>query len=226
DIIESQRSENVKEGVGYNAVPPPTANPYCSPKKDFSWTGLLEFADDTVTDYTERPKTDKVETIKKPAVEGLMMGICAVEEEESTSRKSTTQQIFSRAVEQKNFMQEYLPLANGKSRPIRADKQGEPEVEGLMMGICVVEEKESTSQKSTTQQIFSRAVEQKIFMQEYLPLANGKSRPIRADKQGEPEKSQVMENPKKCMNNVRDQKAMNKKHAHRNKTQGIEGVIK
>nr|GFB41297.1 ubiquitin hydrolase [Tanacetum cinerariifolium] len=51
-----------------------------SPKKDLSWTGLPEFADDTVTDYrrpsptietdkaTERPTTDKVKTAKKPAV--------------------------------------------------------------------------------------------------------------------------------------------------------------
>nr|GFD63614.1 hypothetical protein [Tanacetum cinerariifolium] len=34
DIIESQRSENVKEGVGYNVVPPPAADLYLSPKKD------------------------------------------------------------------------------------------------------------------------------------------------------------------------------------------------
>nr|GFB30929.1 hypothetical protein [Tanacetum cinerariifolium] len=71
-IIESQRSENVKEGIGYNVVPPPAANLYHSPKKDLSWTGLPEFADDTVTDYSdkpaERPTTDKVETAKKPAV--------------------------------------------------------------------------------------------------------------------------------------------------------------
>nr|GFD37707.1 hypothetical protein [Tanacetum cinerariifolium] len=33
-IIESQRSEKVKEGVGYNAVPPPAADLYLSPKKD------------------------------------------------------------------------------------------------------------------------------------------------------------------------------------------------
>nr|GFC94289.1 hypothetical protein [Tanacetum cinerariifolium] len=36
DIIESQRSEKVKEGVGYNAVPPPAADLYLSPKKDLS----------------------------------------------------------------------------------------------------------------------------------------------------------------------------------------------
>nr|GFB12265.1 hypothetical protein [Tanacetum cinerariifolium] len=44
DIIESQRSDKVKEGVGYNVVPPPAADLYRSPKKDLSWTGLPEFA--------------------------------------------------------------------------------------------------------------------------------------------------------------------------------------
>nr|GFD37307.1 hypothetical protein [Tanacetum cinerariifolium] len=67
-IIESQRSDKDKEGVGYNVVPPPTADLYRSPKKDLSWTGLPEFTNDTVTDYTERPTTNKVETAKKPAV--------------------------------------------------------------------------------------------------------------------------------------------------------------
>nr|GFD42866.1 hypothetical protein [Tanacetum cinerariifolium] len=42
-----QRSDQVKEGVGYNAVPPLAADLYRSPKKDLSWTGLPEFADDT-----------------------------------------------------------------------------------------------------------------------------------------------------------------------------------
>nr|GFC57887.1 hypothetical protein [Tanacetum cinerariifolium] len=72
---ESQRSENVKEGVGYNAVPPPAANLYHSLKKDLSWTGLSEFADDTVTDYSRPSPTveststeDKDESVKKPAV--------------------------------------------------------------------------------------------------------------------------------------------------------------
>nr|GFB95539.1 hypothetical protein [Tanacetum cinerariifolium] len=49
NIIESQRSEKVKEGVGYNVVPPAAADLYLSPKKDLSWTGLPEFVDDTVT---------------------------------------------------------------------------------------------------------------------------------------------------------------------------------
>nr|GEV31141.1 reverse transcriptase domain-containing protein [Tanacetum cinerariifolium] len=112
-LIGSQRSDKIKEGLGYSAVPLPPAQIYSPPKKDMSWTGLLEFADDTITDYTrpspsvesnpndlqysssfasktgasdstilskptikfvkavdrpaERPKTNKVETIKKPA---------------------------------------------------------------------------------------------------------------------------------------------------------------
>nr|GEX69930.1 hypothetical protein [Tanacetum cinerariifolium] len=55
-LIESQRSDKVKEGVGYNAIPPP-ADLYLSPKKDLSWTGLPEFVDDTVTDYSRPSPT-------------------------------------------------------------------------------------------------------------------------------------------------------------------------
>nr|GFD49736.1 hypothetical protein [Tanacetum cinerariifolium] len=57
DIIESQRSEKVKEGVGYNAVPPPTADLYLFPKKDLTWNGLPKFMDDTVTDYSRPSPT-------------------------------------------------------------------------------------------------------------------------------------------------------------------------
>nr|GEU70163.1 hypothetical protein [Tanacetum cinerariifolium] len=46
-----KRSDKSKEGLGYTAIPPPTAQLYFSPKKDLSWTGLPECADDTVTDY-------------------------------------------------------------------------------------------------------------------------------------------------------------------------------
>nr|GEZ24148.1 hypothetical protein [Tanacetum cinerariifolium] len=51
-LIGSQRSDKIKEGLGYSVVPPPPAQVYSPPKKDMSWTGLPEFADDTVTDYT------------------------------------------------------------------------------------------------------------------------------------------------------------------------------
>nr|GFA43006.1 hypothetical protein [Tanacetum cinerariifolium]GFB18179.1 hypothetical protein [Tanacetum cinerariifolium] len=47
---KSKRSDKVKDGVGYNVVPPPAVDLYLSPKKDLSWTGLPEFVDDTVTD--------------------------------------------------------------------------------------------------------------------------------------------------------------------------------
>nr|GEU88282.1 reverse transcriptase domain-containing protein [Tanacetum cinerariifolium] len=39
------------------AVPPPIAQIYSSLKKDLSWTGLPEFADDTVTDYSRPSPT-------------------------------------------------------------------------------------------------------------------------------------------------------------------------
>nr|GEV70000.1 ribonuclease H-like domain-containing protein [Tanacetum cinerariifolium] len=51
NLIGSQRSDKIKEGLGYSTVPPP-AQVYSPPKKDMSWTGLPEFADDTITNYT------------------------------------------------------------------------------------------------------------------------------------------------------------------------------
>nr|GEV46427.1 ATPase subunit 1, mitochondrial [Tanacetum cinerariifolium] len=59
NLIESQRSNKNKERLGYSAVPPPPAQIYSSPKKDLSWTGLPEFADDTVTDYSRPSPTMK-----------------------------------------------------------------------------------------------------------------------------------------------------------------------
>nr|GEX28078.1 hypothetical protein [Tanacetum cinerariifolium] len=40
------------KGLGYSAIPPPPAQVYSPPKKDMSWIGLPEFADDTITDYS------------------------------------------------------------------------------------------------------------------------------------------------------------------------------
>nr|GEZ91586.1 hypothetical protein [Tanacetum cinerariifolium] len=57
NLIESQRSDKVKEGVGYNVVPPPATDLYLSPKKDLSWTGLPKFVDDTITDYSRPSPT-------------------------------------------------------------------------------------------------------------------------------------------------------------------------
>nr|GEZ30390.1 hypothetical protein [Tanacetum cinerariifolium]GEZ37437.1 hypothetical protein [Tanacetum cinerariifolium] len=52
NLLESQRSDKNKEGLGYSVVPPPPAQVYSPPKKDMSWTGIPEFADDTITDYS------------------------------------------------------------------------------------------------------------------------------------------------------------------------------
>nr|GEX63076.1 reverse transcriptase domain-containing protein [Tanacetum cinerariifolium] len=57
NLIESQRSDKNKDGLGYNDVPPPPAQLYSSPKKDLSWTGLPEFVDDTVTNYSRPSPT-------------------------------------------------------------------------------------------------------------------------------------------------------------------------
>nr|GEZ56872.1 hypothetical protein [Tanacetum cinerariifolium] len=56
-LLESQRLDKNKEGLGYSVVPPPPAQIYSPPKKDMSWTGLPEFADDTVTDYRRHAPT-------------------------------------------------------------------------------------------------------------------------------------------------------------------------
>nr|GEV45512.1 hypothetical protein [Tanacetum cinerariifolium]GEW34263.1 hypothetical protein [Tanacetum cinerariifolium] len=57
NLIESQRMDKNKEGLVYSVVPPPPAQIYSSPKKDLSWTGLPEFANDTVTDYSRPSPT-------------------------------------------------------------------------------------------------------------------------------------------------------------------------
>nr|GEZ43177.1 putative ribonuclease H-like domain-containing protein [Tanacetum cinerariifolium] len=51
-LLESQRLDKNKEGLGYNVIPPPPAQIYSPPKKDMSWTGLPEFKDDTITNYS------------------------------------------------------------------------------------------------------------------------------------------------------------------------------
>nr|GFD20804.1 hypothetical protein [Tanacetum cinerariifolium] len=67
-LIESQRSDQVKKGVGYNVVPPHAADLYLSPKKDISWTGLPDFVDNTVTNYS-RPSPTVASTLAKGQIE-------------------------------------------------------------------------------------------------------------------------------------------------------------
>ncbi|GJW48167.1 hypothetical protein Tco_0079813 [Tanacetum coccineum] len=54
-LLGTQRSIKDKTGLGlneYTDVPPPPTQAYSPPKNDLSWTGLPEFVDDTVTDYS------------------------------------------------------------------------------------------------------------------------------------------------------------------------------
>nr|GEX14629.1 hypothetical protein [Tanacetum cinerariifolium] len=51
-LLGSHKTNKNKEGLGYSDVLPPPAQVYSPPKKDISWTGLLEFADDNITDYS------------------------------------------------------------------------------------------------------------------------------------------------------------------------------
>nr|GEZ64015.1 hypothetical protein [Tanacetum cinerariifolium] len=65
NLIESQRSDKNKEGLGYTVVPPPPpVQLYLSPKKDLSWTGLPECVDNTVTDYS-RPSPTVESTLEE-----------------------------------------------------------------------------------------------------------------------------------------------------------------
>nr|GEW15535.1 ubiquitin hydrolase [Tanacetum cinerariifolium] len=56
-LLESQRLNKNKEGLGYNVVPPPPTQIYAPPKKDMSWKGFPEFADDTIIDYSRPSPT-------------------------------------------------------------------------------------------------------------------------------------------------------------------------
>nr|GEY83475.1 hypothetical protein [Tanacetum cinerariifolium] len=56
-LIGSEKSDKIKEGLGYSVVPPPSAQIYSPPKKDMSWIGLPEFADDTIIDYSRPSPT-------------------------------------------------------------------------------------------------------------------------------------------------------------------------
>nr|GEU67683.1 hypothetical protein [Tanacetum cinerariifolium] len=72
NLLGSQRSDKNKEGLGYNAVPPP-AQVYSPPKKDLSLTGLPEFVDDTVTDYS-RPTPSSI--MSKPMIKFVKAADC------------------------------------------------------------------------------------------------------------------------------------------------------
>nr|GEU85358.1 ribonuclease H-like domain-containing protein [Tanacetum cinerariifolium] len=73
EIVEHERSFNplnTSLDYAYNAVPPPAADLYLSPKKDLSWTGLPEFADNTVTDYSRPAPPDGQNQISSASENG------------------------------------------------------------------------------------------------------------------------------------------------------------
>nr|GEY94976.1 hypothetical protein [Tanacetum cinerariifolium] len=65
NLLESQRSDKNKEGLGYSAVPLPPAQIDSPPKKYLSWTGLLEFVDDAVTDYRSIMSKPMIKFVKE-----------------------------------------------------------------------------------------------------------------------------------------------------------------
>nr|GEU87626.1 ribonuclease H-like domain-containing protein [Tanacetum cinerariifolium] len=68
-LLGSQKLDKDMKGVGFNEycdVPPPPTQVYSPPKKDLSWMGLPEFADDTITDYTRpTPSIDVSKSIRE-----------------------------------------------------------------------------------------------------------------------------------------------------------------
>nr|GEX97039.1 hypothetical protein [Tanacetum cinerariifolium] len=104
---ESKRSDKVKDGVRYNVVSPPAADLYLSLKKDLSWTGLPEFVDDTVIDYS-RP----MPTIKSTS-------------EEDQNKNSSTSEDVASPISPKPFVKPAGHRPHGPSmNPMRPNMNG------------------------------------------------------------------------------------------------------
>nr|GEX08303.1 ribonuclease H-like domain-containing protein [Tanacetum cinerariifolium] len=110
-LIESQRPEKIKDGLGYNVVPHPDVDLYLSPKKDLSWTGLPEFADNTVTDYS-RPA---------PTVESTS--------EEGKNKNSSTSEGVASPITPKSFVKFVKPKdCQSESKPNKKETPKKPPV--------------------------------------------------------------------------------------------------
>nr|GEY26773.1 hypothetical protein [Tanacetum cinerariifolium] len=76
NLLESQILDKNKEGLGYSVVPPPPAQVYSPPKKDMSWTGLLEFKDDThCTDLSLQESGQNILVIVPDRTEVLLLNV-------------------------------------------------------------------------------------------------------------------------------------------------------
>nr|GEX64649.1 hypothetical protein [Tanacetum cinerariifolium] len=105
------RPEKIKDGLGYNDVPPPATDLYLSPKKDLSWTGLPEFADNTVTDYS-RPV---------PTVESTL--------EEGKNKNSSTSEGVASPITPKSFVKFVKPKdCQSESKPNKKETPKKPPV--------------------------------------------------------------------------------------------------
>nr|GEV02386.1 ubiquitin hydrolase [Tanacetum cinerariifolium] len=103
--------EKIKDGLGYNAVPPPAADLYLSPKKDLSWTGLPEFADNIDTDYS-RPS---------PTVESTL--------EEGKNKNSSTSEGVASPITPKSFVKFVKPKdCQSESKPNKKETPKKPPV--------------------------------------------------------------------------------------------------
>nr|GEU32013.1 hypothetical protein [Tanacetum cinerariifolium] len=121
NLIESQRADKNKEGLGYSVVPPPPAQIYSSPKNDLSWTGLPRFVDDTVTYYSRASptmeSTSSDDQNRNPSVSETVASpitpkpfIKFVKPKDSQSKSKTNETETPKKPQVKNF-----PTANRKS---------------------------------------------------------------------------------------------------------------
>nr|GEY48070.1 retrotransposon protein, putative, Ty1-copia subclass [Tanacetum cinerariifolium] len=114
-LIGSQRSDKIKEGLGYSVVPPPSAQVYSPPKKDMSWTGLPEFVDDTVTDYS-RPSP----AIKSTTNDVQNRNPSVLETEASPSTISEVNTARPKAViNRRNWVNDVKPSACWVWKPVK-----------------------------------------------------------------------------------------------------------
>nr|GEZ14186.1 hypothetical protein [Tanacetum cinerariifolium] len=122
NLIKSQRSDKIKDGLGYSAVPPPPAQLYLSPKKDISWIGLPECADDTVTNYS-RPSP----TVKSTSGDDQNKNSSAFEIGESTNSIVSKPAVkFMKAAERQKILFQFhhnavLPPYTGNFMPPKPD---------------------------------------------------------------------------------------------------------
>ncbi|GKD40064.1 ribonuclease H-like domain-containing protein, partial [Tanacetum coccineum] len=94
-VLESQKSGKKKKGVGfdkYRDVPPPPVQVYSTPMPDLSWTSLLEFADNTVTNYTRPTPSVDVTNDVRSELDGNNLTVC---EYGGTSSKAVSKPIIN-----------------------------------------------------------------------------------------------------------------------------------